>query len=268
MNQNDTIKKLRIWANLQFHIFLNALMFYTRIPVPSWMKHDEDMLNKATVYFPVIGWIVAGISGLVFYGASRIFNPEISILLSIVANILTTGAFHEDGFADVCDGFGGGWTKEKILEIMKDSRVGTYGSVGLILILGIKFFSLEILDNQTLIWAFFIAHSISRFVALSFIYTLEYVREDALSKAKPIAKKMPFRDLSIAFCFAVIPLLLYLIKTGNFFLLLMIPPLVLVHLYLGYFFKKWIGGYTGDCLGATQQVAEVVIYLSIIAVAG
>lgn len=263
MTQKITLTTLRNEANLQLHIFLNALMFYTRIPVPTWMKHDEEMLNKATIYFPVIGWIVAGISSLVFYGASSIFNPEISILLSIVASILTTGAFHEDGFADVCDGFGGGWTKEKILEIMKDSRVGTYGSVGLILILALKFYSLKLLDNQTLIWTLFIAHSISRFVALSFIFTLNYVREDALSKVKPIAKKLLMRDLSIAFCLAIIPLLMYLIITANFFLLLIIPPLVLVHLYLSYYFKKWIGGYTGDCLGATQQVSEIVIYLVI-----
>ena len=58
MSKNNTIKIFQNWATLQLHIFLNALMFYTRIPVPSWMKHDEDMLNKATVYFPVIGWIV------------------------------------------------------------------------------------------------------------------------------------------------------------------------------------------------------------------
>ena len=263
MIQKDTLNTFRNWVNLQFHIFLNALMFYTRIPVPSWMKHDEDMLNKATVYFPVIGWIVAGISSLVFYGASRVFNPDVSIILSMIASVLTTGAFHEDGFADVCDGFGGGWTKEKILDIMKDSRVGTYGSVGLILILGLKFYTLEFLDNQTLIWVLFIAHSLSRFVALSFIFTLDYVREDALSKAKPIAKKLPLRDLSIAFCLAIIPLLIYIIVTANFFLLLIIPPLVLVYLYLSYYFKKWIGGYTGDCLGATQQVSEVVIYLVI-----
>ena len=146
---------------------------------------------------------------------------------------------------------------------MKDSRVGTYGSVGLILLLGLKFYTLEFLDNQTLIWALFIAHSISRFVALSFIFTLNYVREDALSKAKPIAKKLTIRDLSIAFCLAIIPLLVYIIITANFFLFLIIPPLVLIHLYLGYYFKKWIGGYTGDCLGATQQVSEVVIYLII-----
>jgi adenosylcobinamide-GDP ribazoletransferase len=263
MSQNSTIKILEIQVKQQLNIFLNALMFYTRIPVPAWMQHDEEMLNKATIYFPVIGWVVAGISGLVFYVASRFLNPDVSIILSMVASVLTTGAFHEDGFADVCDGFGGGWTKEKILEIMKDSRVGTYGSVGLILILGLKFYSLEFLDNQTFVWSLFIAHSISRFVALSFIFTLDYVREDALSKVKPIAKKLPIQDLSIAFCLAIIPLLVYIIITANVFLLLIIPPLVLVHLYLGYYFKKWIGGYTGDCLGATQQVSEVIIYLII-----
>jgi adenosylcobinamide-GDP ribazoletransferase len=250
----------------QLHIFLNALMFYTRIPVPAWMKHDDEMLNKATIYFPVIGWIVGGISALIFYLFSFIFNPDIAILLSMVASILTTGAFHEDGFADVCDGFGGGWTKEKILDIMKDSRVGTYGSVGLILILGLKFFSLETLDNQTLVWALMISHPLSRFVALSYIYTHEYVREDALSKAKPIAKQLPLNDLLTAFLFAFLPFFVYVIITHNFFLFLVFPPLILVHLYLGYYFKKWIGGYTGDCLGATQQVAEVVIYLVFVAI--
>ena len=257
----------------QLHIFLNALMFYTRISVPKWIKlgnvpYNDEMLNKATIYFPVIGWIVGSICGLVFYVSSLIFstNTEITILLSMVAGVLTTGAFHEDGFADVCDGFGGGWTKEKILEIMKDSRIGTYGSVGLILIFGLKFFSLEVFDNQTLVWTLIVAHSLSRFVALSFIFTLDYVREDALSKAKPIAKKLPLNDLLIALILAILPLFIYIIITKNFFLLLIIPPLVLLHLYLKYYFKKWIGGYTGDCLGATQQVAEVIIYLVVVAV--
>ena len=257
----------------QLHIFLNALMFYTRISVPKWIKlgnvpYNNEMLNKATIYFPVIGWIVGSICGLVFYVSSLIFstNPEIPILLSMVAGVLTTGAFHEDGFADVCDGFGGGWTKEKILEIMKDSRVGTYGSVGLILIFGLKFFSLEVFDNQTLVWTLIVAHSLSRFVALSFIFTLDYVREDALSRAKPIAKKLPLNDLLIALILAILPLFIYIIITKNFFLLLIIPPLVLLHLYLKYYFKKWIGGYTGDCLGATQQLAEVIIYLVVVAV--
>ena len=110
----------------EVQIFLTAVMFYTRIPVPSWVNHDADYLNKATKYFPLIGWIVGIIAVLVFVGANYLFNPSIAIIISMAASVLLTGAFHEDGFADVCDGFGGGWTKEKILMIMKDSRVGAY----------------------------------------------------------------------------------------------------------------------------------------------
>lgn len=251
----------------QFHVFLNSLMFYTRIPVPSWMKHDSKMLNKATIYFPVIGWIVGAIAALVFYISSLVFiNPEIPILLSMLASVLTTGAFHEDGFANVCNGFGSSWEKEKILDIMNNSRMGTYGSVGLILIFGLKFFSLESLDNQTLICTLFIAHSLSRFVALSFIFTLGSVREDELNIAKPVAKKISLNDLLKAFIYAILPLFIYVIITKNFFLLLVFPPLIILQLYFGYYFKKRIGGYTADCLGATQQVAEVIIYLVVVAI--
>ena len=91
------------------------------------------------MYFPLIGWIVGGFSALIFWASSFLFPVSISIIFSMIASILVTGAFHEDGFADVCDGFGGGWTKEKILEIMKDSRVGSYGVIGMILMLGTKF---------------------------------------------------------------------------------------------------------------------------------
>lgn len=251
----------------QFHIFLNTLMFYTRIPMPSWMKHDTKILNKATIYFPVIGWIVGAVAALVFYLSWLVFkNPEIPILLSMVASILTTGAFHEDSFANVCNGFGGSWEKEKILDIMNNSRVGTYSSVGLILIFGLKFFSLESLDNQTLICTLFIAHSLSRFVALSYIFTLDYAREDELSKPKPVAKKLSLNDLLKAFIYAILPLFVYVIITKNFYLLLVFPPLIIIQLYLGYYFKKRIGGYTADCLGATQQVAEVIIYLVVVAI--
>lgn len=254
----------------QFYIFLNAQMFYTRIPIAKWMysgsfPHDEAMLNKATIYFPVIGWIVGAIAAGVFYGASYIFTPEIAILLSMVASILTTGAFHEDGFADVCDGFGGGWTKLKILDIMKDSRVGTYGAVGIVLLLALKFFCLKSFDNQLLMWALMIAHPLSRFTALSFIFTHEYVREDALSKAKPIAKKLPFTDLLIAFCFSIVPLIAYLWYAQNYQLLIVAVPLVITKAWLAKYFTKWIGGYTGDCLGATQQITEVIIYLTFMA---
>jgi len=123
----------------EIQVFFTALMFYTRIPCPAWVNHDEEFLNKATRYFPLIGWIVGGLAALTFYGSSFIFSKEVSILFSFAISVLITGAFHEDGFADVCDGFGGGWTKEKILDIMKDSRVGAYGAIGIVLLFLLKF---------------------------------------------------------------------------------------------------------------------------------
>lgn len=247
-------------------IFLNAVMFYTRIPVPSWMTHDEEMLNKATIYFPVIGWIVGGVSALSLWGFSLLWPWPVAVLLSMVVSVLLTGAFHEDGFADVCDGFGGGWTQLRILEIMKDSRVGVYGAAGLGLMLGLKFLLLQSFDLPQALIALAIAHPTSRFTALTFIYTHEYCREDALSKVKPLAKQLQFSEMLLALVFAVIPLLALVVWQSNWMYLGVLVPLVLVKLYLGRYFQKWIQGYTGDCLGATQQVAEVVVYLYLSAV--
>ena len=119
----------------EIKIFFTSLMFYTRLPCPSYIDHSENYLNKATRYFPLIGIIVGTISFLLFWIFNQIFNVEISIIIAIATGILITGAFHEDGFADTFDGFGGGWTKEKILEIMKDSRIGAYGAISLIVLI-------------------------------------------------------------------------------------------------------------------------------------
>ncbi len=101
----------------EIQIFFAALMFFTRIPCPTWVKHSQETLNKASRYFPLIGWIVGAIGASVFWISSLLFPPVLAVLLSMIATILLTGAFHEDGFADVCDGFGGGWTQEEILRI-------------------------------------------------------------------------------------------------------------------------------------------------------
>ena len=243
-------------------IFFTAMMFYTRLPCPSWVDHSEDMLNKATRYFPVMGWIVAGIAGLVFWGTVHVLPVSVSVLLSMVAGILATGAFHEDGWADVCDGFGGGWTKERILTIMKDSATGAYGVVGVVLMLLFKFFLLlELAETVTIIiWLLVLlsAHSISRLMAVTMVFSHSYVRENEDSKAKPLAKKLPRGALIIAGIFGVLPLFLFL----TYWVWCLLIPVFLVKVYLGYYFKKWIGGYTGDCLGATQQLCEVVFYMS------
>ncbi|MDW7690811.1 adenosylcobinamide-GDP ribazoletransferase [Flammeovirgaceae bacterium SG7u.111] len=250
----------------EFHIFFTSLMFYTRIPVPSsWAGNDPSLLNAATRYFPLIGWIVGGVSAGVFYAFQLVLPLSVSILLSMIVSVLVTGAFHEDGFADVCDGFGGGWEKERILTIMKDSRIGAYGMIGTTLLLLLKYTVLvEIGDVSPgkLVLVLLLAHPISRLLAASFIFTHSYVREDELSKAKPIAKKLSWKNLLIALIFGLSPLLLF----GDVLFALVLVPLLLMKGYLGWYFTKWIGGYTGDCLGATQQVSEVVCYLFCLAI--
>lgn len=249
-------------------------MFYTRIPCPKNIDHDPDYLNKGSRYFPLIGWIVGGICFGIYYLSSFVFSIEITLILSIIAGILTTGAFHEDGFADVCDGFGGGWTKEKILLIMKDSAIGAYGTIGLVLLFLLKFQVLydllntsEIVDPQSAIknlLLFISAHSVSRLAAISIIFTHQYSRDDASSKSKPIAQKFTWKEVVGAFFFGLLPLVALSFFQWQF--LLALVPVFFTRFFLARYFQKWIDGYTGDCLGATQQACEVVFYLSIIGI--
>ncbi|WP_413999080.1 adenosylcobinamide-GDP ribazoletransferase [Flavobacterium sp. W1B] len=256
----------------EIHIFFTALMFYTRIRCPKNIDHNPDYLNKASRYFPVIGWIVGSVAFGVFCFFNYLTSPEIAVLLSMIASILVTGAFHEDGFADVCDGFGGGWTKEKILLIMKDSAIGAYGAIGVVLLLLLKYQSLsqivssEILNlnSEILIFILFVsAHSVSRLAAISIVFTHEYSREDATSKSKPIAKNFTWREIVGSFFFGLLPLMVLTYFQWQFVFVLV--PVFLTRFFLARYFQKWIDGYTGDCLGATQQVCELVFYLSIIA---
>ncbi len=247
----------------QIHYFLTAVLFFTRIPCPKWVDHSSEALNKSSRYFSLVGIIVGSIAAAVYYVSSFIFSTEISLVLSMISSIWTTGAFHEDGFADTCDGFGGGWTKEKILTIMKDSRLGTFGVIGLLSILSLKFLSLKELSSQINIPLVLISgHAISRFIATILLYTHEYVRDFDSSKVKPTTKQMSTTSLVISAIFGILPLFFF----QKLIVFISIFPLLVTYLYMGNFFKKWIGGQTGDCAGALQQVAEVVFYISLIAI--
>ncbi len=258
----------------ELKIFFTALMFYTRIPCPKWVDHSPDYLNKATRYFPLIGWIVGAFCFVIYYLANVLFPIEISIIISMVAGVLITGAFHEDGFADVCDGFGGGWTKEKILIIMKDSRVGAYGVIGLILLFLLKFYLLfqivlvlnvlDLISQIPILSLFIAANAVSRLAAISIVFTNEYVRDDSESKSKPVAKKNTWKEIFGALFFGLSPV--FLLAIFQYQIILILPMVFFVRIYLARYFNKWIGGYTGDCLGATQQICEVVFYLSVIGI--
>lgn len=244
----------------EIHYFLTAILFFTRIPCPKWVGHSSEMLNKSNRYFSLVGIVVGSISAAIFYGSSFIFSSEISIVLSMLASIYVTGAFHEDGLADVCDGFGGGWTKDKILTIMKDSRLGTFGTVGLVSILFLKFLALKELSTQNIVLIIISGHAISRFIATILLYTHEYVRDIDSSKIKPTTTQMSTKALIISTFFGLLPLVFFF----DWRVFLVIIPLILTKWYMGNFYKKWIGGQTGDCAGALQQIAEVVFYLSLL----
>ena len=255
----------------EIHIFFTALMFYTRIPCPPNIDHNPDFLNKASRYFPLIGWIVGGVFFLFFLFFNYLLNIELAVLLSIVASVLVTGGFHEDGFADVCDGFGGGWTKAKILTIMKDSAIGAYGAIGLILLFSIKIYALLALLPKLLLvensnWFCFLtfvtAHSLSRLSAISIVFTHQYSREDASSKSKPIAQNFTWKEVIGALFFGLLPLV-FLCRFEWLFAWVLVPVFG-TRFFLARYFQKWIDGYTGDCLGATQQVCEIILYLSLI----
>lgn len=254
----------------EIQIFLTTLSFYTCIPLGGIHKYKPEYLSPSLRYLPLVGWITGTISAVVFHLCSQVFGPSISIAMAMLAGILITGAFHEDGFADVCDGFGGGWSKEKILEIMKDSRLGTYGVTGLVMILGLKFLALQELlalgfkmpFQQVLL--FTLGASISRSFAASFIFSHSYVGNTELSKTTGAVERGSILNLALAFLFGLIPLLALSLTSAKPSLLLIIIPLCLSTALPGRYFNKWIGGYTGDCLGAVQQINELVSFLSLI----
>jgi adenosylcobinamide-GDP ribazoletransferase len=245
-------------------VFWTAVMFFTRVPVPGWVDHGRAWLERAPRYFPLVGAGVGVVGAAVWWLAAHVWPNDIAVVLSMVATILLTGAFHEDGFADVCDGFGGGFTKKKVLEIMKDSRVGAYGAMGVALMLGLKFLALRALPPGQFVGVVVAGHAVSRWGAVTLLATLPYVREEADAKAKPMATELGAGPLVVATGFGVGPLL----GLATWSALSGLGAVLVVRVGLARWFVKRIGGYTGDCLGAAQQVSEVAFYLAILAVNG
>ena len=258
----------------EWKIFLTAIMYFTRIRVPRGIDHRPEYLQQSPKYFPLVGWIVGVICALVFLVFSRYISTDIGIIASMIAGLWTTGAFHEDGFADVCDGFGGGWTKEKILLIMKDSRIGAFGAIGLLAMLASKFLLLKELPSFTpslakptslifynyryFIGAVIAAHSLSRLMPVGMIQWSENVTDQDHNKSKPVtSRRLSAGQMILSIVLALAPFTFF-----PWQFLLVIIPAVFTSFEMAKYFKKWIGGYTGDCLGAIQQVTEIVIYLS------
>jgi len=245
----------------QLRLFFTALQFFTRLPIPGWVGFDPAWLNQASRYFPLVGLVVAAITGATYAAASLLLPAPVAVILSTAAGIYATGAFHEDGFADMCDGFGGGMTPERVLEIMKDSRIGAYGTIGTICLLALKLTTLSMLPPLATIGALFVAHPLSRLMATSLIWRLDYARAEG--KAKPLAQKMSGAEFLIAAVTAILPALAVVALHWLTWSALSagVGLAVIATIWLARKFVRRIGGYTGDCLGAVQQVSEVMFYL-------
>jgi adenosylcobinamide-GDP ribazoletransferase len=242
----------------QLEYFFAALRFFTRLPVPAWVGHSEAQLNHATRYFPLVGWIIGLIGAAVTWLAAYVLPPSIAVLLGMAATLLATGAFHEDGLADSCDGFGGGWEKAQVLAIMKDSRIGSYGAIGVFILLLSKWNALYELDALVLP-ALFAAHAISRAAAVTLIYGLDYVRDES-GKSKPLAVRLSRGELTLAWLFGLLPVLLLPWQVA----LQGVTAVIIVIALTARYTRRRIGGYTGDVLGMTQQLSEVAFYLGLL----
>ncbi|NYT65610.1 adenosylcobinamide-GDP ribazoletransferase [Alcaligenaceae bacterium] len=255
---------LKTIALEQLRLFFIALQFFTRVPVPSWVGFQPEWLQQSARYYPLVGLVVGLVTSLVYLAAAWVLPQGIAVLLSISAGVYLTGAFHEDGFADVCDGIGGGYTPERIFQIMKDSRIGTYGTVGLGLLLAVKAMSLFYMDAAAVVGALCAGHSLSRLLSAALIWRLDYAKEEG--KAKPLAQHMADSEFTFAAVSTLIPLLLVgllgLLPWSA--MLLGIGVALLATVWLSRLFVRAIGGFTGDCLGAVQQVSEVFFYLGVL----
>ncbi|GGK69244.1 adenosylcobinamide-GDP ribazoletransferase [Amphritea balenae] len=239
----------------QVNLFFNALVFFTRIPAPAGVDFSSANLSQASRYLPIIGLLIGAIAAVIWWVTSQLLPQPIAILLSMLSTLLATGAFHEDGLADCADGFGGGWEKPQILTIMKDSRIGAYGAIALIMMLALKFSALSSLTH--IITALLLGHSLSRLAAVCLIYKDSYVQDDAQSKVKPVARTIDKQGMLVA----ALPAILIFILMADIAALLVLIPVTLTTLGCSFYFNKRIGGYTGDCLGSCQQLNELVIYL-------
>ena len=247
----------------ELRLFFIAVQFLTRVPVPRRVGFEPDWLNQSARHFPAVGAGVGALAALVLWAASAVFPPAVAVGLSMAATLLLTGGFHEDGLADTCDAHGGAVSRERALEIMKGSRIGSYGVLGLLIVLGLKAAALMALPLALAIPATLLAHSASRAAAVLLIRWLPYAGDMAHAKAKPLAQRVSRSGAGVALAWVAAVALLLLWRAPAH------SPLIATGLALAgiatlassRWLQRRLGGYTGDALGATQQVSELLVLL-------
>jgi adenosylcobinamide-GDP ribazoletransferase len=253
--------------------YLLAVQFFTRIPITgrlaNWVGYSPAMLRASSAHFPGVGWIVAAVAAAAYAALALLLAPSpwavaVAAVGSTVATVLLTGGFHEDGLADVADGLGGSAQRERALDIMKDSRIGAYGAMALVLALAAKLALLALLGAHglaTALAALAGAHVLSRLWPLAIVRSLPHVGDTARSKSKPLADQISGRALGTAALWCFLPLALVEWAQPALFLVAGMAASAFAAWRMQRLFARRLGGFTGDCLGAAQQVGEIAFYL-------
>ena len=242
---------------------LSAVLFLTRIPCPSWVGGDPVYLARSTVYFPLVGALVGALGALVYAFALRGWNPIVAGILAVVTTVWVTGAFHEDALADACDGFGGGWEPAQVLTIMKDSRIGSYGSVGLMLVLLARVSALAMLGGDGAMaaaQALVVGHTLGRWSSLPLIRFLPYVSAEG-ARNRPFAASVTDARLVVGTLLSAAVTVFALHDSGPVAILAASTCALVVTMIAGRYFWRRLRGMTGDCLGAANQFVELSVYL-------
>ena len=250
------------WIRAEGPVFLLAVQFLTRLPVT--VDYTPERLAATPRWYPAVGVLVGVLVAVVWWGASLMFPPVVAAMICTAASVLITGAFHEDGFADACDGLGGGRTRARVLEIMRDSRLGTYGTLGLVLMLGGKIAVLTALPPYAVPMVLVAGHAASRASAVWVMASSSYLRDQGTGK--PVANGIDAGGVAVIgwTMLAVTLALLWAVPVGA----VVVGALGLVagHYAMRRRFERRLGGYTGDCLGAVQQCSEIGFLLGVLAV--
>jgi adenosylcobinamide-GDP ribazoletransferase len=250
----------------ELRLALLALQFLTRVPVPAWVGYRDEWLHQCARHFPLVGLFIGAVAALALLGASALWPWPLAVLLSMAATLVLTGAFHEDGLADTFDALGGAVSRDKALAIMKDSRLGTYGTVALVMVLALKAAALIALGAQA-VAALLLAHSVSRVLPVALIHGLSYAGDADAAKAKPLSTRVSLGGVGVAALWGVALAggLIGVRWLGVGAVIASLVAVGLVALLMARWLRRRLGGFTGDTLGATQQLGELAIYLALIA---
>ena len=247
--------------------FVVAIVFYTRLPFFRTVSIPDNYFKNIVYCWPIAGWLTASVMAGVLYLSSMLFPASVAVALAMISRVLLTGALHEDGLADFCDGFGAGTSKERILAIMKDSHIGCYGVLGLILYALLLYALLASLPAYLACLAILAADPFCKGLSSMITTRLSYAHTADASKLKVVYNQMNAKFFIIVMVFGLIPFLAVFSLIAPIFYLSAILPIVLFFLLTG-FMKSKIQGYTGDCAGALFILLELSFYLSFVALTG